>query len=38
MSPALEEYQAINEMFISHVEKNKDSIPIVRLEMNLDEK
>jgi hypothetical protein len=28
---ALEEYQKISEGFIQHIEKNKDSIPVVRL-------
>lgn len=35
---ALEEYQKISEGFIQHVEKNKESVPIVKLELSLDEK
>lgn len=36
--PALEEYHKISENFIQHVEKNKDSVPVVKLELSLDEK
>ncbi len=36
IKPALEEYQKISEGFIQHVEKNKDSVPIVKLELSLD--
>jgi hypothetical protein len=35
---ALEEYHRISENFIQHVEKNKDSVPVVKLELSLDEK
>jgi hypothetical protein len=28
---ALEEYHKINEMFIKQIEKNKDSVPVVKL-------
>jgi hypothetical protein len=35
---ALEEYHKISEGFIQHVEKNKDSVPVVKLELSLDEK
>ena len=35
---ALEEYHKISENFIQHVEKNKDSVPVVKLELSLDEK
>jgi hypothetical protein len=38
VTPALEEFNKINEMFIKSVEKNKDSVPVVRLELSLDEK
>lgn len=36
--PALEEYHKMSEGFIQHVEKNKDSVPVVKLELSLDEK
>jgi hypothetical protein len=38
VSRSLDEYHKINEMFIKHIERNKDSVPIVRLEMAIDEK
>lgn len=38
MRPALEEFQKINEMFIKHIERNKESLPVVRLEIAVDEK
>lgn len=36
IKPALEEYHKISEGFIQHVEKNKDSVPVVKLELSLD--
>lgn len=35
---ALDEFNKIVELFIKNMEKNKDSAPVVKLELALDEK